>query len=61
MLAAVEQHDGEAVAELGPQRGVAGGRGGVHVDAGQLEVQFAGQSHQPVVNALTQAAARTGE
>ena len=43
VLGAVEQHHGQPVAELGTQRGIARGRGGVDVGDRQLEAQFVGQ------------------
>ncbi len=61
MLPAVEQDDGEPIAELGAQPGITRRSGGVDVDGGQIEVQFGGQFAEPVVDPLTEATAVPGE
>lgn len=61
MLAAVEQHHRQPVAELGAQAGVTGGSGGVDVGGRQVEIKFGGQFLQLRVHPIADRAAGAGQ
>ncbi len=61
MLAAIEQDDGQSVAEFCPQRGVAVGRFGVDVGGRQVEVELLGELGELGVDAVADRAAGAGQ
>ena len=61
VLAPVEQHHRQPVAELRAQGGVAGRRGGVDVDGMQVEAELVGQSSQLGMHLHADRAAVTGQ